>query len=32
MKTIIHVGRNDLSSDKEPKDVAKVIIQLAKSV
>ena len=29
---IIHVGKNDLSSDKEPKDIANDIIQLAKSV
>ena len=29
---IIHVGTNDLSSDKEPKDIANDIIQLAKSV
>ena len=29
---MIHVGANDLSSDKEPKDIANDIIQLAKSV
>ena len=29
---IIHLGTNDLSSDKEPKDIANDIIKLAKSV
>ena len=28
---IIHVGTKDLSSDKEPKDIANDIMQLAKS-
>ena len=32
MEIIIHVGANDLSSDKEPKDTTNNIIQLAKSV
>ena len=32
LKIIIHVGTSDLSSDKEPKDKANNIIQLAKSV
>ena len=32
VKIIIHVGKNDLSSEKEPKDIANDIIQLAKSV
>ena len=29
---IIYVGTNDLSSDKDPKDIANDIMQLAKSV
>ena len=29
---IIHVGANDLSSDKEPKDIANNIMQPAKQV
>ena len=29
---VIHVGTNDFSSDKETKDIAKDIIQLAKSI
>ena len=29
---MIYVGTNDLSSDKEPKDIANDIMQLAKSV
>ena len=32
MEIIIHVGTNDLFNDKEPKDIARDIIQLAKSV
>ena len=29
---VIHVGTNDFSSDKKPKDIANDIIQFAKSV
>ena len=32
MKIVIHVGTYDLSSDKEPKDIANDIMQLANSV
>ena len=32
VEIIIHVGKNDLSSDKEPNDIANDIMQLAKSV
>ena len=31
-KNIIHVGKNDLFSDKEPKNITNDIIQLAESV
>ena len=31
-ETVIHVGTNDLSSDKETKDILNDIMQLAKSV